>query len=110
MIGHVDVTPELILAAAVELDLLADRLAGAAAISAPATHVIPSGADEASLLGAHHMNRGAATHDRAVAQGVLELHHAAATLRTQLAHYLAQDAASAAVTTLTGGPFTSIAV
>ncbi|MEU4314785.1 PE family protein [Nocardia sp. NPDC024068] len=109
MIGNVDVTPELILAAAVELDLLADRLSGVAAATVPATYVAPSGADEASLHGAMHMNKGAATHQTSLAQAVLELHHTAAILRTQLAQYLAQDAASAGVLTLTGGAFGSIA-
>ncbi|MCX0270237.1 PE family protein [Nocardia zapadnayensis] len=110
MIGNVDVTPELILAAAVELDLLADRLAGVAAATVPATYVVPSGADEASVHGAMHMNKAAATHQTSLAQAVLELHHTAAILRTQLAQYLVQDAASAGVLALTGAPFGSIAV
>ncbi|MFE3441809.1 PE family protein [Nocardia sp. NPDC059180] len=110
MIGNVHVTPEIILAASVELDLLADRLAGVAALAGPATHVLPSGAEEVSLLAANHFNHAAMTHDKAVAQGILELHHAAAILRTQLAQYLAEDAASAAITTLTGAPFSSIVV
>jgi len=110
MIGNVDVSPEVILVAATELDLVAERLVGASGLSAPATHILPSGADEASLLAAEHMNRGAATHDRAVAQCALELHHCAAILRTQLAQYLAEDAASAGITALTGAPFNSISV
>ncbi|WP_067696531.1 PE domain-containing protein [Nocardia jejuensis] len=96
MVGHVLVQPEVILAAALELDLLAERLAAASAISAPATHVIPSGTEEVSLLAAEHFNQAAISHDRAIAQGVLELHHAAATLRGQLAQYLIQDAVRAA--------------
>lgn len=110
MIGNVDVTPEIILVAATELDLVAERLVGAAGLSAPATHILPSGADEASLLAAEHMNRAAGTHDHAVAQCALELHHCAATLRTQLAQYLAEDAVSAGITALTGAPFNSVAV
>lgn len=110
MIGNVDVTPEAILLAATELDLLADRLAAAGALAVPATYVAASGCDEASLVGAWHMNMGAHTHQCALAQAVLELHHTAAILRTHLAHYLAQDVASAGVLTLTGAPFGSISV
>lgn len=96
------VTPEAVLAAAAELDLLADRLAGVAALSGPATHVAPSGVDEVSLMAAGHFNRAAATHDGAVAQGILELHHAAATLRIQLANYLAEDAVRGAAIAASG--------
>lgn len=97
MVGHVLVSPEIILAAAAELDLLADRLTAAATVTAPATHVLPSGTEEVSLLAANHFNRAAATHDQALAQGILELHHAAAVLRTQLATSLGQDAVQAGV-------------
>ncbi|MFD7843449.1 PE domain-containing protein [Nocardia sp. NPDC059764] len=96
MVGHVLVQPEVILAAALELDLLAERLAVAASAAAPATHVLPSGTEEVSFLAAAHFNTAALTHDRSVAQGILELHHAAATLRSQLAQYLALDAERAA--------------
>ncbi|QIS08048.1 PE family protein [Nocardia arthritidis] len=95
MVGHVLVSPEAVLAAAAELDLVADRLAGVAALSGPVTHVVPSGVDEVSMLAASHLNNGAVTHDGATAQAVLELHHAAATLRLQLAQYLAEDAVRA---------------
>lgn len=96
MVGHVLVQPEVVLAAALELDLLAERLTAASTFSGPTTHVLPSGTEEVSLLAAAHFNQAALTHDRAVAQGILELHHAAATLRMQLAQYLAQDALRAA--------------
>ncbi|MEU4597901.1 PE family protein [Nocardia sp. NPDC023988] len=96
MVGHVLVTPEIILAAAAELDLLAERLAAAAALAGPTTHVLPSGAEEVSLLAASHFNRAAGTHDGAIAQGILELHHAAATLRSQLVTHVGEDIARAA--------------
>ncbi|MEV6770959.1 PE family protein [Nocardia sp. NPDC051030] len=96
MVGHVLVQPEVVLAAALELDLLAERLAFASTSTAPATHVLPSGAEEVSFLAAAHFNHAALSHDRAIAQGVLELHHAAATLRSQLAQYLIQDTVRAA--------------
>ncbi|GAA5047070.1 PE family protein [Nocardia callitridis] len=91
MVGHVSIQPEVVLAAAAELDLVAERLAAASALSGAATHVIPSGAEEVSLLAAEHFNRAALTHDNAVAQGILELHHAAATLRQQLATHIGED-------------------
>lgn len=96
MVGQVNVQPETVLAAAAELDLLADRLAATATGSGPATHVVPSGAEEVSVLAANHFNHAAVTHDNAVARGILELHHASATLRQQLAAFQAQDAARAA--------------
>ncbi|MFC8047704.1 PE domain-containing protein [Nocardia sp. NPDC057353] len=96
MVGHVLMSPEAVLLAAAELDLLAERLAAAAAVTAPATHVLPSGAEEVSLLAANHFNRAAGTHDHAVAQGILELHHAAAVLRSQLAAQVGQDVVQAA--------------
>ncbi|WP_280341658.1 PE family protein [Nocardia neocaledoniensis] len=96
MVGHVLITPEIVLAASAELDLLAERLAVAAGLAGPTTHVLPSGAEEVSLLAAGHFNRAAATHDSAVAQAILELHHAAATLRSQLATNIGEDIARAA--------------
>lgn len=97
MVGHVSITPELILAAAAELDLLAERLATAATFAGPGTHVLPSGAEEVSLLAANHFNRAAGTHDTSVAQAILELHHAAAVLRVQLGTHVAEDVAKAGV-------------
>ncbi|CAM3937001.1 PE domain-containing protein [Nocardia ninae] len=103
MVGHVHVQPEVVLAAAAELDLLAERLAAAAALTAPATHVVPSGIDEVSLHAANHLNKGAATHDQAVAQGILELHHAAATLRSQLVTHVGEDVVRAGALNIVSG-------
>ncbi|MFI9405683.1 PE domain-containing protein [Nocardia sp. NPDC052316] len=103
MVGHVLVQPEVVLAAAAELDLLAERLAAAAALTAPATHVVPSGIDEVSLHAANHLNKGAATHDQAVAQGILELHHAAATLRSQLVTHVGEDVVRAGALNIVSG-------
>ncbi|WP_227997891.1 PE family protein [Nocardia australiensis] len=103
MVGLVNITPEVVLAAAAELDLLAERLAGAAALTAPATHVLPSGADEVSLMAAQHFNKAAITHDQAVAQGILELHHAAATLRMQLATHVGEDLLKSSVMNVVAG-------
>lgn len=97
MVGLVNISPEAVLLAAAELDLLAERLAAASALSAPATHVVPSGVDEVSLLAAQHFNKAAITHDQSVGQLVLELHHAAATLRSQLATHIGEDIVKAGV-------------
>lgn len=91
MVGHVLVQPEVVLAAAAELDLLADRLLAAATLSGPATHVLPSGVEEVSLLAAAHFNHAASTHDGAVGQAALELRHAAHTLRMQVAQHITGD-------------------
>lgn len=96
MPGYVVVLPEVLLSAAAELDALAVRLQAAAAVNSPITHVAPSGSEEVSFLAAGFFNRAAATHDTAVAQGILELTHAANTLRSQVAQYVASDAAHAA--------------
>ncbi|MFC6011734.1 PE domain-containing protein [Nocardia lasii] len=96
MVGHVLVSPEIVLAASAELDLLAERLALAAGLAGPATHVLPSGAEEVSLLAASHFNKAAGTHDSSIAQAILELHHAAATLRSQLSTHIGEDVARAA--------------
>jgi hypothetical protein len=103
MVGHVLISPEAVLAAAAELDLLAERLAIASGLSAAATHVIPSGVDEVSLHAANHFNKAAITHDQAVAQGILELHHAAAVLRIQLATSMGEDLAQGAAITAARG-------
>ncbi|NKY85547.1 PE family protein [Nocardia veterana] len=98
MVGLLGVQPEIVLAASAELDLLAERLTAATALSGPATHVVPAGSEEVSFAAAAHLNEGAISHDRAAAQAILELHHAAAILRQQLASYLAHDAVNAAST------------
>ncbi|MET7769201.1 PE domain-containing protein [Nocardia sp. NPDC005366] len=91
MVGLVNISPEAVLAAAAELDLLAERLGAAAAVTAPATHVIPSGAEEVSWIAAQHLNKGAITHDNSIANAQLQLHHAAAILRMQLATHIGED-------------------
>ncbi|TSE00783.1 PE family protein [Skermania sp. ID1734] len=95
MPGHVLVIPEVVLAAAAELEALAERLTAAASMATPATHVLPSGSEEVSALAAGFFNRAAATHETAIAHGIAELQHAAATLRAQAAEYVAHDAVHA---------------
>jgi len=92
---HFDV--EVIQGAVAELHALAFRLEAAQAANGPVTHIIaPSGAEEVSFLAMNHFNEGAATHDASIAQGIAELHNAAATLEAQLGEYMAQDGIRAA--------------
>ncbi|MBJ8339873.1 MULTISPECIES: PE family protein [Antrihabitans] len=93
---EVVVIPEIVLAAAAELDALAGRLEVTAATAAPLTHVVPAGSEEVSVLASTYFNRAAATHDTALAAAIAELHFAANTLRTQVASYIAEDLANAA--------------
>ncbi|WP_054811590.1 PE family protein [Nocardia arizonensis] len=97
MVGLVNISPEAVLLAASELDLLAERLGVAAALTAPATHVLPSGADEVSLHAANHLNKAAMSHDSSIANAQLQLHHAAAILRMQLATHIGEDTVKAGV-------------
>lgn len=94
--SHVLVVPEVVLAAAAELDALADRLTATVATHAPATHVAASGSEEVSTLAAAHFNEHATAHEQVAATGIAELRNAATTLRTQVANYLGQDAEHAA--------------
>jgi hypothetical protein len=86
----------MIRAAAGDLDAAADRLEAAITVSVPLTHVIPSGIDEVSTAVADHLNKGAQSHDPAARQGVLEMRHAAQTLRDQAQQYSQNDADHAA--------------
>lgn len=97
----VSVVPEIVLAAAAELDALAARLEATAALSGPLTHVLPAGSEEVSVLAAGYFNRAATTHDAAIAKTIAELHNAAATLRADVAGYVAEDLANAATVAAT---------
>jgi len=91
----VAVVPEVVLAAAAELDALAARLEATAGLSGPLTHVAPAGTEEVSVLSASYFNRAAATHDTAIAKTIAELHFAANTLRMNVAGYVGQDLTNA---------------
>ncbi|KAA0024695.1 PE family protein [Antrihabitans cavernicola] len=95
MPGLVRVEPEMVLAAATELELLADRLQVAVSLNAPVTHVIPSGAEEVSGLAAGYFNRTAASFEPAALRGIAELHNAAAVLRNHVAQYIGHDVTNA---------------
>lgn len=96
MPGKVRLEPEFVLAAAAELELLADRLQAEVALHAPVTHVLPSGAEEVSGLAAGYFNRTAASFEPVAVRGIAELHNAAAVLRNQVANYVGHDIVNAA--------------
>ena len=83
--------PAVLLAAAAELERIAEELAAAEAIHGFLTHVAPSGAEEVSLLAAAHFNHGSVTHGTAASMAIAELRHAATILAAQAAGYVAQD-------------------
>ncbi|WP_305093387.1 PE domain-containing protein [Prescottella sp. R16] len=87
MPDHVFVDPDVLVAAAAELDALAVRLQTVVAAATPALTVPPSGSEEVSVLAAGYFNRLAESFGPAAARGIEELTAAAATLRAQAAAY-----------------------
>ncbi|MFD4369074.1 PE domain-containing protein [Rhodococcus sp. NPDC058521] len=91
-----NVSPEALIAAAAELDLLAARLQTSVTANSAAIRVLPSGTEEVSLHAAGYFNTVANTFLPAVTQGIAEMQATAATLRQQAATYVAQDLAGGA--------------
>ena len=91
----VAVIPPVVLAAAGELDNLADRLTTAGTTCVAPTHVAPAGAEEVSLLSAEHFNRLAAVHETVLSDAVAKLRQAALVLRAQAGSYVVADAGNA---------------
>ncbi|QNG20896.1 PE family protein [Rhodococcus triatomae] len=85
------VSPEALIAAAVELDTLAARLETAVAGASPALRPLPSGSEEVSLHATGYFHTVANSFTPAIAQGIAELRATAATLKQQAANYVAQD-------------------
>ncbi|WP_433608988.1 PE family protein [Prescottella agglutinans] len=91
MSDHVFVEPDVLLAAAAELDGLAARLQSTLTAATPALNVAPSGSEEVSVLAAGYFNRLAGSFGPAATRGIEELVAAAAMLRAQAAAYQDQD-------------------
>ncbi|RVW02136.1 PE domain-containing protein [Rhodococcus xishaensis] len=91
MSDHVFVDPDVLLAAAAELDALAIRLQTTMAAASPALNVAPSGSEEVSVLAASYFNRLASSFGPAATRGIEELTAAAAMLRAQAAAYSNED-------------------
>ncbi|WFR72791.1 PE domain-containing protein [Prescottella defluvii] len=88
---HVFVEPDVLVAAAAELDALAARLQATLAATTPALNVAPSGSEEVSVLAAGYFNRLAGSFGPAATRGIEELTAAAAMLRAQAAAYQDED-------------------
>ncbi|PTR22506.1 PE family protein [Rhodococcus sp. OK519] len=91
MSDHVFVDPDVLLAAAGEIDALVTRLQTSLALHSPALSVAPSGAEEVSVLAAGYFNRLAGSFGPATGRGIEELIAAAAMLRAQAAAYRDED-------------------
>ncbi|CAM3140457.1 PE family protein [Prescottella defluvii] len=91
MSDHVFVDPDVLLAAATELDALAVRLQVTLTATAPALTVAPSGTEEVSVMAAGYFNRLANSFSPAAGRGIEELTAAAAMLRAQAAAYRDED-------------------
>ncbi|WP_236733898.1 PE family protein, partial [Prescottella equi] len=91
MSDHVYVDPDVLLAAAGEIEALVTRLQTSLAVHSPALNVAPSGAEEVSVLAAGYFNRLAGSFGAATSRGIEELAAAAAMLRAQAAAYREED-------------------
>jgi hypothetical protein len=90
------VTYEVVLGAAAELEAAAERLAGVLGASTPETHVVPSGSDAVSVTVAGRLNEAAITHTPVSMRGVEYMRAAARTLKQHAATFAAGDAEHAA--------------
>lgn len=91
MSDHVYVDPDVLLAAAGEIEALVTRLQTSLAVHSPALNVAPSGAEEVSVLAAGYFNRLSGSFGAAAGRGIEELIAAAAMLRAQAAAYREED-------------------
>lgn len=88
--------PAAMLAAAAQLDAVAEGIAAAQRAHSPVVHAAPAGAEEVSLTVSRNQHLVADSFDVAAATGAEQLRLAAAALRAQAAGYGASDAAAAA--------------
>lgn len=91
MPGHVFVSPDVLIAAATQLEGLAGRLQATVEANGPALHMAPAGTEEVSAAAAAFFNSVADSFLPAAATGIAELLAAAAVLRAQAAEYTALD-------------------
>ncbi|GAB4583216.1 PE domain-containing protein [Nocardia sp. IFM 10818] len=75
------------LAAASQLDALADRMAGGMEVEQVKLNIAPAGADEVSVSAAQTLNAVAAQFTTAGGEGVNEVRQLAAALRAQAANF-----------------------
>ena len=89
--GHILVQPDVLYAAAAELDATAVRLQAALTLQAPLLHTPPAGSEEVSVLAAGYFTSLADNFVPAAQKSIQELHDTAATLRVQAAAYEEND-------------------
>jgi len=75
------------LAAAAQLDVLADRLSGGMSVEQAKLGIAPAGADEVSVRAAHTLNSVSASFQTSGGAGVDEVRKLAAALRAQAEHF-----------------------
>lgn len=90
------VNPAALVAAAVQLDGIADQISAARAAHSPTTHVIPAALEEVSRSVSRNQHLVADSFDVAAETGAHELRRAAELLRAQAASYLQHDLATMA--------------
>ncbi|MFC9786861.1 PE family protein [Rhodococcus sp. NPDC127528] len=91
MPGHVYVSPDALISAAVQLESLAERLRISVEVNGPALHMAPAGTDEVSTMAAGFFNSVADSFLPSAASGITELVTAAAALRKHAAEYQGLD-------------------
>ncbi|QDQ99395.1 PE domain-containing protein [Tomitella fengzijianii] len=89
------VEPAAMVAAAAELDAVAEGIDAARRTHSPALHAAPAGAEEVSLAVSRNQHAVADSFDVAAATGAHELRRAAQALRLQAAAYGTSDGAAA---------------
>jgi len=92
----VAVEPAAMIAAAVQLEAVADSVLAAQHAHSPVLHAAPAGSEEVSLTVSRNQHVVADSFDVAARTGAEQLRAAADTLRTQAAAYASSDAAGAA--------------
>lgn len=92
--GILQVSPEVLIAASVELDTLALRMETAIATTSPSLTPVPAGSEEVSIHAAAYFHTLASSFAPAAAQAIAELRATAQTLRQQASSYVGQDFSS----------------
>lgn len=90
------VNPAALIAAAVQLDAIAEQISVARAAHSPPAHAIPAAVEEVSRIVSGNQHQVADTFDVAAETGAHELRRAAEVLRVQAAAYAQQEVITSA--------------
>lgn len=90
------VNPAALIAAAAQLDAIAEQISVARAAHSPPAHAIPAALEEVSRMVSRNQHQIADSFDVAAETGAHELRRAADALRAQAAAYAQQEIATAA--------------